>query len=83
MTFIVCLLIEFALSVYRISSFGLAPSAVSVMARQPLFVSLYTALWAVPIHLMLLRFHRVLGIMPARLRGRRPRFSQPRNSMYR
>ncbi|UCG15905.1 MAG: rod shape-determining protein MreD [Phycisphaerales bacterium] len=82
-TFIVCLLIEFGLSIYRISSTGAAPGAVSVMARQPLFVSLYTALWAVPIHLVLLRFHRALGIMPARMRGRRPRFGQLRNSTHR
>ena len=82
-TFIVCLLIEFGLSVYRVSSSGSTPSAVSVMASQPLLVSLFTALWAIPIHLVLLRFHRVLGIMPARLRGRRPRFGPPRNSTYR
>ena len=65
-TFTACLLIQIVLDVHRVIEFGDSTGGFWDLAREALLTALVTALFALPVHFVLLRLHRTLGIMPAR-----------------
>jgi hypothetical protein len=80
-TFVACLVIQIMLDVHRVVAFGDSAGGFWHLSRETLLTALVTALFALPVHFVLLRMHRTLGIMPARV-GRR-RWNLPTRSMSR
>ncbi len=70
-TFFACLVIQIVLDVQRVVRFGESTGGVWDLGRESLLTALVTGLCALPVHFVLLRLHRTLGIMPARTARRR------------
>jgi rod shape-determining protein MreD len=81
-TFAACLAIQVVVDVHRMITFGNATGTLWEMGREALLTGLVTGLFAVPVHYVLLRMHRTLGILPIRTRRRRSNLPTRSISMH-
>jgi rod shape-determining protein MreD len=81
-TFVMCLTLQCVEGIHRLVALGADSGVFHILIRAPLTAAMLTALWGIPLFVVLLPFNRAMGLTPARPRRGRSWIGRRRRPRY-